>query len=73
MWCAWKWPRTCWVPRSLVEGNLDRFSLTSGRFLRENPQEESQADPVDLGKTGEGKALVLTRKVESGARKKKGQ
>lgn len=57
----------------MVEGKLDSFSLTSGRFLRENPQEESQADCVGLGKTGEGKAPVLTRKVESRARKKKGQ
>lgn len=41
--------------------------------LRENPQGESQVDPVDLGKTGEGKALVFIRKVEYGTRRKEGQ
>lgn len=38
------------------------------------PQGESQADPVDLGKTGEGIALVLIMAVESGTgRRKRGQ
>lgn len=55
----------CWVPRYLVQGKLGRFFQPQGES-REIPRGESQAAPADVGKTGEGKALVFIRRVWGG-------